>query len=39
MKIIKENLSFLGREDCHNYLKSSSIQDSRLVLEQTKGYH
>jgi ribosomal protein S13 len=29
----------LGREDCHNHRQPSSIQDSRLVLEQTKGHH
>lgn len=28
-----------GRQNCHHHLESTPIQNPKLVLEQTKGYH
>lgn len=30
-------VSFLGRENCYNHLEPSSIQNPKLVPQQTKG--
>lgn len=32
-------VSITGRQNHHNHFKSTSIQNPKLVLEQTKGYH